>query len=156
MQARSSRADPSTSMRRIRSTGDINHETIRPLSLPAAQNYNHRYTQSYSDRARFPNELNVPPNLRRGPQSAGIPIGRMRSPPPARVPEDRPSPPRHHVAPVVYDPRHLPPPRQHNRSLYSKTMAFFGVGRNASRARRSLVSFLWNLAWSFVQVRRFW
>ncbi|TFK75437.1 hypothetical protein BDN72DRAFT_757762 [Pluteus cervinus] len=44
------------------------------------------------------------------------------------------------------------PLRQHNRSLYSRTMAFFGYGRGASRARRSLVALLWNIAWGFVQI----
>jgi len=42
---------------------------------------------------------------------------------------------------------------QQRRSLYSRTLAYFGVGRGASHARKSLVSLIWNLSWGFSQVR---
>lgn len=38
------------------------------------------------------------------------------------------------------------------RTWYGRTMAFFGYGRRASKARRELVSLIWNLSWGFVQV----
>lgn len=41
---------------------------------------------------------------------------------------------------------------QQRRSLYSRTLAYFGVGRGASHARKSLVSLIWNLSWGFSQV----
>jgi len=43
--------------------------------------------------------------------------------------------------------------REHNLSLYTRTMAFFGYGREGSRKRRAYVSLLWNLASSLAQVR---
>lgn len=41
---------------------------------------------------------------------------------------------------------------QQRSSLYSRTLAYFGVGRGASHARKSLVSLIWNLSWGFSQV----
>jgi hypothetical protein len=43
------------------------------------------------------------------------------------------------------------PPRR-RRSLYRATLAFFGFGRDASRARRELVYLIWALSAGFVQV----
>ncbi|KAF8161091.1 hypothetical protein B0H34DRAFT_788231 [Crassisporium funariophilum] len=41
---------------------------------------------------------------------------------------------------------------QHNTSLYVRVMTYFGLGRRASHARKSLVSVIWNLCWGFVQI----
>jgi hypothetical protein len=43
------------------------------------------------------------------------------------------------------------PDTQPYRTWYGRTMAFFGYGRRASKARRALVSLIWNLSWGVVQ-----
>ncbi|KAF8906535.1 hypothetical protein CPB84DRAFT_1726177 [Gymnopilus junonius] len=40
----------------------------------------------------------------------------------------------------------------HNIPLYVRLMMYFGIGRNASYARKSLVSLIWNISWGFLQV----
>lgn len=149
------------SLRRIRSTGDIPQ---RPASA-------HIPGTSRSSQSRYDSpDLRLPLNddhvglssLSPESQSAGGTPWRRWTPPPvitehpdnAQAQDARPNhfadvhPP---VMQAVHRPP-LPPLRQHNRSLYSQTMAFFGYGRGASRARRSLVALLWNLTWGFVQV----
>ncbi|KDR75897.1 hypothetical protein GALMADRAFT_68821 [Galerina marginata CBS 339.88] len=39
-----------------------------------------------------------------------------------------------------------------NLPLYVRLMMYFGVGRRASHARKSLVSLIWNVSWGFLQV----
>jgi hypothetical protein len=65
-------------------------------------------------------------------------------PPPFQVPHD--------LAFVDYVPPRPLPPRQHNRSIYSRTMAFFGYGRGASRVRRAQVGLVYNMCWGLIQV----
>ncbi|KAF5370854.1 hypothetical protein D9758_001798 [Tetrapyrgos nigripes] len=43
-------------------------------------------------------------------------------------------------------------PYQRPRSQFSRMMLFLGYGRDASRSRRLLVSFIWNMFWGSVQV----
>lgn len=42
-----------------------------------------------------------------------------------------------------------------NANFSDKILSFFGAGQYASRARNSLVSMLWNLAWGIAQVKSF-
>jgi hypothetical protein len=46
-------------------------------------------------------------------------------------------------------------PRSWNATFSDKLLSFFGFGQYASRARKSLVSMLWNLAWGIAQVNLF-
>ncbi|KAJ7072322.1 hypothetical protein C8F01DRAFT_973331 [Mycena amicta] len=68
-------------------------------------------------------------------------------PPPAVLPPPTQSESRPQTPPIA-DP--LPPPTTHNVSFYS-LITFFGYGR-ASRARKQLVSLVYNLSWGFVQI----
>lgn len=75
---------------------------------------------------------------------------------------------RHHTAPTANTAlpaagagglNALPAPTGHDlpetepyQSRFGRTMAFFGYGRRASKARRALVSLVWNISWGFVQL----
>lgn len=184
-----------SSLRRIRSTGDIpTRDRRRPEPLRLLSNTRGNRDPSGAEEHLSPSQhvttdistVSVPKNMRQTPHSAGPTVFRPGTPPPAaaRSSDDSSltfapgpsttlaSPPPaivvHHAPSISSPPRETPrsppavipplrnrpsPPRQHNRSLYSRTMAFFGYGRGASRARRSFVTLIWNLAWGFVQVR---
>ena len=53
-----------------------------------------------------------------------------------------------------------PPPAHHDdapetepyQTRLGRILAFFGYGRRASKARRALVSLVWNLGWGFIQL----
>jgi len=63
--------------------------------------------------------------------------------------------PDHVPPPVTVQPNPVLPEIQNNPRnipLTKKLLAFFGFGQNASHARKSLVSMLWNVSWGFVQV----
>ncbi|KZP34709.1 hypothetical protein FIBSPDRAFT_810130 [Athelia psychrophila] len=51
-------------------------------------------------------------------------------------------------APTVHD---LPETEPY-QSRFGRMMAFFGYGRRASKARRALVSLIWNFSWGFIQL----
>lgn len=157
-------------LRRARSMGDLPATEINPCLGCTHRSCNHRYSESHThirhdepdQMVPFsntfprppPGELALPPAIHRGPRSSGMSHNRSWTPP-ATVVEDPEGEPRassvrfeDHSRPVQ------PTPRQHNLSLYTKTMAYFGYGRAASRTRRELVSLIWNLGWGFVQVCR--
>jgi hypothetical protein len=45
------------------------------------------------------------------------------------------------------------PPPNIALPLGVRILTFFGLGRRATRARKSLVSVIWNISWGFIQVR---
>jgi len=153
-------------LRKTRSTGDIPTTDIqRPGQVYIASSS--RYSESNSDAADRTLPLNdetqdtflltVSSTMSRELQRADPGLGQVQSAAPAVVelPEDAQAQAtvQHPVPVATVDQHNRLPPRLHNRSLYSRTMAYFGYGRDASRARRSLVALLWNLGWGFVQVR---
>jgi hypothetical protein len=152
-------------LRRIRSTGDIAHaqrwnppESWRPVVEGARRTRMHVPSRS----------VGGPPLPQSRPmgQSSTTVVGTAD---PSTAAPSQPQPPQPiitvdaHIRPTwptsappssvntMPDP-HPPLRRQHNRSHYTRIMAFFGYGRTASRARRMIVSLLWNLSWGFVQV----
>jgi hypothetical protein len=152
-------------LRRTRSTGDIPITEIqRPGIVHVVSSSRHSESNSDAidrplssiDDTRDMSLLTVPSTMTmsRGSQSAGPVLSQVHSSP---VEEDAQAQTQadvqHPVTVATPDQHHRLPPRLHNRSLYSRTMAFFGYGRDASRARRSLVALLWNLGWGFLQVR---
>jgi hypothetical protein len=140
-------------LRRSRSTGDLPTGHLRrPERVRISPN--HRYSESHArstDRASSSRSVAFDDHPRADPSSIGhrSPISAARRPwsPPPTVNED---PDEEPAVPHPGLPVH-PPPQQY-RSLYGKTLAFFGYGRNASRARRAFVSLIWNLGWGLVQV----
>ncbi|KAF9028995.1 hypothetical protein BDZ89DRAFT_1065706 [Hymenopellis radicata] len=72
--------------------------------------------------------------IRAARRAATAPSTPLTPPPPPPPPP--PSPQR----------RNTPP-----RSLYARTLAFLGVGRNASAVRRANASLAWNFAWAMAQ-----
>jgi len=152
-------------LRKTRSTGDIPTTDIqRPGQVYIASSS--RYSESNSDAADRTLPLNdetqdtflltVSSTMSRELQRADPGLGQVQSAAPAVVelPEDAQAQAtvQHPVHVATVDQHNRLPPRLHNRSLYSRTMAYFGYGRDASRARRSLVALLWNLGWGFVQI----
>lgn len=65
-----------------------------------------------------------------------------------RIPSAPPTPPvEADLPPLIIPEEGLPP----YTTWYGRTMAFFGYGRRSSKARRELVTLIWNLSWGFVQ-----
>ena len=88
-----------------------------------------------------------PHPLRRTLSTGDIPSRELPRPPRARI-SHYPRYPNDHPP----DPPTESPQAQPYRTWYARMMAFFGYGRRASKARRELVSLIWNLCWGFVQV----
>lgn len=83
------------------------------------------------------------------PQRARISVGgasTSSTPHPLRYHNHTDPPPIEHPLPTITE--HPQP----YRTWYGRMMGFFGYGRRASKARRELVSLIWNLSWGFVQV----
>ncbi|KAJ3799185.1 hypothetical protein GGU11DRAFT_679995 [Lentinula aff. detonsa] len=118
----------------------------------------------------------IPKSASRGPHSAGpsfnapIPEPILENPAIVSLPSSprippSPSPPSPipHRLPTAIplnvstnNTAHSPPsPRPGhslNQSMIPRVLRFFGYGNNASKARRQLVSLIWNLVWCFAQI----
>ncbi|KAJ7579264.1 hypothetical protein C8J56DRAFT_340856 [Mycena floridula] len=137
-------------LRRIRSVGDI------PSSDPTSAPPFLLTISKGSDESNHEASGSTPPGsapaaIQEHPLEPQIP----EPPPSAVLPSPTAASPlmsQYVTVATPHRPEQMPPPRRHNRSVYSRTMAFFGYGRGASRARRSLVSLIWNTAWGVVQI----
>lgn len=120
-------------LRRVRSVGDLPrrperayiHSSLRPL-------------ESTSDPYDF--DSNETPRIRSMPPTvSSLPRLQLDT-------NADPSPPTLHTQTTTHGP-------QPQIALHVKILTFFGLGRRATRARKSLVSVIRNISWGFVQVR---
>jgi hypothetical protein len=91
--------------------------------------------------------------LRRTLSTGDIPSREVPRPHRARISASHRSPTEEAPAETAPDPVVVftTQDTQPYQTWYGRTMAFFGYGRRASKARRALVSLIWNLSWGFVQ-----
>jgi hypothetical protein len=92
-----------------------------------------------------------PHALRRTLSTGDIPSRDISRPQRARISTNHRQPTEETPAAAVPDVAFTVPETQPYRTWYGRTMAFFGYGRRASKARRALVSLVWNLSWGVVQ-----
>jgi len=94
-----------------------------------------------------------PHALRRTLSTGDIPSRDTPRPQRARISASHRPPTEAAPAATVPDPEApLPVPEiQPYQTWYGRTMTFFGYGRRASKARKALVSLVWNLTWGVVQ-----
>jgi len=143
------------SLRRSRSTGDIpGFESARPDLVRISPNSRHSESHpNPSNGASLPSSR----TLTNEPQSSTTDtLAALQAPLPSQsrigntqVEEGVDEPTR---ATSPERPNVNRAPHRRRRSLYSTTLAFFGFGRNASRARRELVYLIWALSAGFAQV----
>lgn len=126
-------------VRRVRSVGDLPrhperahvHSTLRMSESPSDP---HNFDGSDAPRIR-----SSPPAARIIPQSL----------PPLQLDTNaNPSPPTLPTQTTTPGAQPQPP----NTALRVRILSFFGLGRRATRARKSLVSVIWNISWGFLQV----
>lgn len=127
-------------LRRVHSVGDLPR---RPewayIHSPL------RAAQSTSDPYDF--NTHEAPRIRSLPPITQITLPTASSLPSLRLNTNAdPSPPPLHTQTTIPGP-------QPQIALRVRILTFFGLGRNATRARKSLVSAIWNILWGFVQVR---
>lgn len=129
-------------LRRVRSVGDLPrrperahvHSTIR-MSESTLDPYNFDSNEAPGKRSSSPIARIVPPTI--------------SSLPPLQLDTDaNPSPPTLPTQTTTPGPQPQPP----NIPLRVRILSFFGLGRRATRARKSLVSAIWNISWGFLQV----
>ena len=127
-------------LRRVRSAGDLSrrperalvHSTIR-MSESTSDPYNFDSNEASGLRSSSPTTRIVPPT----------------SSPPLQLDTNTiPSPPTLPTQTTTPGPQPQPP----NIPLRVRILTFFGLGRRATRARKSLVSVIWNISWGFLQV----
>ena len=125
-------------LRRIRSDGDMVPRPERAY-MPSHL----RTTTTLSD-SQDASQLHYLPLF----QSPGGHSSPTLGPPPA-VPTPT-NPPLHHqgAAPLADPPAHT----QHTTSASVRILAYFGIGRRASHARKAFVSMVWHMAWGCFQV----
>lgn len=94
-----------------------------------------------------------PHSLRRTLSTGDIPSRDIPRPQRVRISATHRHPTEEPTPPTAPDPEVAltVPETQPYRTWYGRTMAFFGYGRRASKARRALVSLIWNLSWGMVQ-----
>lgn len=134
-------------LRRVRSLGDIpipppppSHARPSLRTLESAHNYDPHISLNTPDRSNVPSSfqmLQINPDMIAGP-------GGSSSTPTTQVSSGSAT-----TAPPT--PQSQQPQRTYG-SRYHRTLAFFGLGRGASRARKVLFSFVWNIVWGFCQV----
>lgn len=153
----SSTTDMSTSLRRVRSTGDIHGTEHRGPRRPGPMRSSHRvrYSEVHSagsNMVSFSSAadgsapfLTVPASMARS-NPAGPNVTWVQPPSVANnnIPQV-PNPGRTPETTARMVPAFTP-------SRTSRILAFLGYGRGASRARRSLVILLWNLSMGLAQV----
>jgi hypothetical protein len=144
-----------TTLRRSRSEGQISQiELSRPqrLSLSRASRRHDSWTGSAHA---------LPPNgavaYEASPEAEHPPDPRALAPPrrtwlhPSTVVDDHGRQVNIVIPPPQEDTNATQPIRPLTRR--GRIWAFFGYGRGASRARKALVSLIWNLGWGFAQVQ---
>lgn len=146
-------------LRRSRSEGDIStSEVPHPERIRISQttrrseSYAHASDLASFSRAAVSEERGEDVNRAESssaPHRTSTSTSRRQRPPPPTVLED---PDLEVDAPTNNADANVPSQNQQGLTRYGRTMAFFGYGRGASRARRAFVSLLWNLGWGFVQV----
>ena len=129
---------PADSLRRTRSTGDLPIADI--LRPDRAQTAPHRYSESSS---RMPPPTIATAHNTESPASPQVISPRLTWSPIVPLVEEE----------VLVDREGDATPRR-RRSLYGDILAFFGLGR-ASESRKELVSLIFNVTWSFIQVRQY-
>jgi hypothetical protein len=144
-------------LRRSRSEGDIPASDLpRPARIRTSPTF--RYSESYArsiDRASSSRTVAFEEHIRADSPTAVHRVStstarRLWSPPPTVTETvDNEADP----ATSAGDDAAILAQMQRRLSWYARTLAFFGYGRSASRARRAFVSLIWNLGWGLVQVR---
>ncbi|KAL0955910.1 hypothetical protein HGRIS_002101 [Hohenbuehelia grisea] len=144
--------DAQASLRRSRSTGDLHPPQSRQNSHVRSPQHSRHSTTITHQHGRAP-ALNLgegaslvssPPLAHREPRSARtstVGVGGIFSPPAAVVQGMDDAQAHHQHLTIVY-----------RQSWFSRTLAFFGYGRNASHSRRIFVSLLWNQGLGFTQI----
>ena len=132
-------------LRRVRSVGDLPrrperahvHSTTR-MSDSTSDPYNFDSIEAPGIRSSSPTARIVPPTTSLPPLQLGT-----------NADPSSPTSPTQTTIPVLG-----PQPQSPNipLPLRVRILAFFGLGRRATRARKSLVSVIWNISWGFIQV----
>lgn len=123
-------------LRKVRSVGDL------PL-LPERAHVHSSLRPPDSSTSDF-----EAPRIRSTPSTPIVPSTTSSLLPLQLNPNVNPSPPTQAPAPAHQNP--LPQPQ--NTALHVRVLAYFGLGRRATRARKALVSLIWNISWGFLQV----
>jgi len=154
---------PESSIRRIRSTGDIprhpEQALIQPNIRPSESVFDHRnqqfptttsmelpsYNTSSSRTYGSPSSVPAAPvsDLRQGDEPSAV-SGTFYLP--QRQTAQGTQTTNHHDAP------NHPPPLAANTSLIGRLLTYFGLGRRASHARKALASLVWGIFWDITQV----
>jgi hypothetical protein len=130
-------------LRRVRSVGDLPRRPER-----AHVHSTTRMSESISDPYNF-DSIEAP-----GIQSS-LPTARIAPPTTSSLPLDTNANPSSSTLPTqTTTPSLDPQPQSPNIALPLRVriLTFFGLGRRATRARKSLVSVIWNISWGFLQV----
>jgi len=137
------------------SPGILRSPIVGELSRPdRAHTTGHQHSESHSqptDRVTSPRTVAFDDHISRADLAPAL---HRTSSSTARRPWSPPTVihPNHNTEQLIPPSDNAPPQPRPHRSLYRKTLAFFGYGRGASRARRAFVSLIWNLGWGLVQV----
>ena len=133
-------------LRRVRSVGDLPRRPERAHVHSTIRN-----SESISDPYNF--DSSETPGIQSSPPTARIPPPTTSSLPLLQLDTNTnpssPTLPTQTTTPVL-DPQ----PQSPNIALPLRVriLTFFGLGRRATRARKSLVSVIWNISWGFLQV----
>ena len=126
-------------LRRVRSVGD----------LPRHPERAHVHSTLRMSESTYNFDSNEAPTIRSSPPTAQFVPPTTSSLPPLQLDTNaNPSPPTLPTQPTTPGPQPQPP----NMALSARILTFFGLGRRATRARKSLVSVIWNISWGFLQV----
>ena len=128
-------------LRRVRSVGDLPRRPER-----AHVHSTLRMSESTSDPYNI--DSNEAPRIRSSPPTARIVPSTTLSLTPLQL--DTNANPSSQTLPTQTTTPGLQP--QPPNTLCVRILTFFGLGRRATRARRSLVSVIWNMSWGFLQV----
>lgn len=141
-------------LRRTRSTGDIPRQP-EPTYRPRGSRHSDSHSDLCDPQPSHGHRGVASSSIPRTPLSAGITSGGRWTPQNeiAAYPEQGQTQTiGGDLPPLRQEPHDDTPRPHHNMSSYERTLAFFGIGRRASRARRSLVGLFFNLTSGFVQV----
>lgn len=136
-------------LRRVRSVGDLPrrperahvHSTIHRMSGSTTHPYNF--------------DSNGPPAIPSSSPTPRLAPQTTSSLPPLQLDTNPTAIPSSPTLPIQSTTPTLgPQPQSPNITLPLRVrlLAFFGLGRRATRARKSLVSVIWNILWGFIQV----
>lgn len=122
----------------------------KSVTCPIAQNGSSHSSLRASDSTSDPYDFDSePPGIRFAPSHSVAPI----VPPSTSQLDTNVNSSSPGLPPQTTSPVHQNPPSQpHNLPLYVRLLTYFGLGRRATRQRRSLVSAMWSISWGFLQV----